>query len=301
MCKDHIKQHYIPQFIIRKFCTSDDIVYYYDKKNKNIAKKRSNEIFEEKNLYKYLYENVDDPNIIEKDLAEFESVAAEVIKPFRENYSVSLIYKNNEMLKYFFFIMMFRSKFMTATYNKAILDHNKRTKLSAGELDEFYKQNLGRLVRHRSLEEAVMDKSVNQQFIRYAIDILFGATNKHIVLFESDEKTDFILGDVYPIGLAQLINFFGVMSLTCLIFPISYNRAIALVDTYSEFHDNIKQFKTKNKKWYEEPKKFGEGYLIQCNYLTGGFVNRINKAIFDGSIDGVCFRSGRRTGLLELD
>lgn len=60
-------------------------------------------------------------------------------------------------------------------------------------------------------------------------------------------KIDFILGDVYPIGIAQPIHsldFFGAMSLTCLVYSISYNRAIALVDTYSEFHEKIRQFLT---------------------------------------------------------
>lgn len=88
------------------------------------------------------------------------------------------------------------------------------------------------------------------------------------------------------------------MSLTSLIFPISYNRAIALVDTDSEFR--IKQFKVNNKDWYEKPKKFGEGYLIQTKYLTEDLVIKMNEAIFKGSMDGVCFRSGRRTGLSEL-
>lgn len=181
MSNDHIKQHYIPQFIIRKFCKSDGKLYYYNKKNKSIVVKSPNEIFEEKNLYKYKFGSKNDPNIIEKDLAEFERVASEIILPFRENYSVSLNYKNNELLKYFFFIMMFRSKFMTATYNQNIFEHNKKTNLTAEELDEFYKQNLGKLVRHRSLENAVLDKEIinnllDMQLVLYMVllvNILF--------------------------------------------------------------------------------------------------------------------------------
>ncbi|MBO6120148.1 MAG: DUF4238 domain-containing protein [Lachnospiraceae bacterium] len=254
MNNEHIRQHYIPQFIIRNFCKTDGKVYYYDKKTEKIEQKYPKEIFVENNLYKYLNENKEDPNIIEKDLAEFENVAAKLIKSFKENYSVEVDYKKNELLKYFFFIMMFRSKFMTATYNKDIFNNNKNSNLTPGELDEFYKKNLGRLVKCRSLEEAVIDDKIDRQFIRYAIDILFGSTDKHLVLFESAGKIDFILGDVYPIGIAESINFFGALSLTCLIFPISYNRAIAIVDTYSDFHEKIKQFKVNNKNWYQEQK-----------------------------------------------
>lgn len=304
MKKEHVKQHYIPQFIIKRFCKTDGKTYYYDKSSKKIEQKKSNEIFEEDNLYKYLYENKADPNIIEKDLAEFERIASELIKPFRENDSVGINYENDKMLKYFFFIMMLRSKFMTATYNDAIFKHNKKSGLTAAELDEFYKKNLGRLVKCRSLEEAILDDKIDKQFIRYAINIMLGTADKHLVLFESDVKIDFILGDVYPIGIAQSIHyldFFGAMSLTCLVYPISYNRAIALVDTYSEFHEKIRQLKINNKNWYDVPEKWGQGYLVRCNFLTDEFVSRINKAIFDGSIDGVCFRSGRKTGLLQLE
>ena len=301
MKNDHVKQHYIPQFIIRNFCKSDGKTYYYDKNKKIIEQKWTNEIFFENNLYKYLYENKEDPNIIEKDLGEFESVAAKLIRPFIENCNVGVDYKNNELIKYFFFIMMFRSKYMTATYNKDEFNHNKKYNLTPGELDEFYKKNLGRLVRCRSLEDAMLNDKIDKQFINYALDVLFGTTNKHLVLFESGENTDFILGDVYPIGIAQPIGFFGIMSLTCLVYPVSYNRAIALVDTYSDFHEKLKQRKVVNQEWYDEPKKFGQGYLIRCNYLSDEFVTRINKSILEGSVEGVCFRSGRKTMLPELD
>lgn len=68
MNKDHIKQHYIPQFIIRSFC-NDDKVFYYDKKNKRLVRRWPKEIFEEENLYKYIEYNKEDSNKIEKDLA----------------------------------------------------------------------------------------------------------------------------------------------------------------------------------------------------------------------------------------
>ena len=129
------RQHYIPQFIIRKFCKSDGKVYYYDKSNNSINQKWPKQIFEETNLYKYLYNNEEDPNIIEKDLSKFESDAARLIRPFIENCSVGLSYDDNELLKYFLFIMMFRSKYMTATYNKDIFNHNKKCNLSAEEMD----------------------------------------------------------------------------------------------------------------------------------------------------------------------
>ena len=44
---DHIKQHYIPQFIIKNFCKTDKKTYYFDVSNKSLTQKFLNEIFEE--------------------------------------------------------------------------------------------------------------------------------------------------------------------------------------------------------------------------------------------------------------
>ena len=145
--------------------------------------------------------------------------------------------------------------------------------------------------------DVVEDKTINKQFVQHAIFML---TTKHLVLFQPEGKLEFVLGDVYPIGFCQRIHpldLFNRMSLVSLIFPISYKRAIGLVDTYDEFHDKIKQFKIKNKDWYNEPKEFGVGKLIELKYMNDEDVANINNAILQNSKDGICFRSERKCGL----
>ena len=295
--EDHVKQHYIPQFIIKNFCKTDKKTYYYDVSNKSITQKYPNEIFEEKHLYKYLQDNKVNSNKIELDLAEFERVVSIAIKPFLTNYNVSVSFEESEMIKYFFFLMILRSKFMLSSYNKEILEFNKQSfpDITEKELDEFYKENLEELVNCRTLMD--VNEQINIQFIQYAATMLI---NKHLVLFECGDKLEFVLGDVYPIALGQKIHpldIFNRMSLVSLVFPISYKRAIGLVDTYDEFHAIISQYKIKNKDWYDEPKAFGTGKLIELKYMTDKDVAYINKGILQNSRDGVCFRSERKCGL----
>ena len=294
---DHIKQHYIPQFIIKNFCKTDKKTYYFDVSNKSITQKFPNDIFEEKYLYEYSQDKKESINKIELDLAKFEADASYALKPFLTNNNVSVSFEESEMIKYFFFIMILRSKFMLSVYNKDILEFNQQKfpDITEGELDEFYKNNLEKLVNCRTLMD--LNETINVQFIQYAVTVLM---SKHLVLFQCGERLEFVLGDAYPIALGQKItplDIFNRMSLVSLIFPISYNRAIGLVDTYDEFHAMLRHFKIKNKDWYDEPKKFGTGMLIQLKYLTDEDVVYINKGILKNSREGLCFRSERKCGL----
>ena len=291
----HVRQHYIPQFIIKNFCKTDNKTYYFDVSNKSIAQKFPNEIFEENYLYEYSQDKKENLNKIELDLAKFETEVGNVIKQFLTNYSVSVSFEESEMLKYFFFIMILRSKFMLSSHNKEILEFNQQSfpDITEKELDEFYKKNLEKLVNCRTLMD--INETINTQFIQYAAMML---VNKHLVLFECGDKLEFVLGDAYPIALGQKIHPINIMSLVSLIFPISYNRAIGLVDTYDEFHSMLRRSKISNKDWYDEPKRFGvDRYLIQLKYLNDEDVAYINKGILNNSREGVCFRSERKCGL----
>lgn len=124
---DHIKQHYIPQFIIKNFCKTDKKTYYFDVSNKSITQKFPNEIFEEKYLYEYSQDKKESINKIELDLAKFEADASYALKPFFTNNNVSVSFEESEMIKYFFFIMILRSKFMLSVYNKEILEFNQQS------------------------------------------------------------------------------------------------------------------------------------------------------------------------------
>lgn len=48
-----IKQHYVPQFYLKKFCNSNSKLYVYDKEKQNYFKATPKDICFEKNLYEY--------------------------------------------------------------------------------------------------------------------------------------------------------------------------------------------------------------------------------------------------------
>ena len=103
---DHVKQHYIPQFIIKNFCKTDKKTYYYNVSNKSITQKFPNYIFEEKHLYEYSQGKTEKLNKIELDLARFERDASNTIKPFLTNHNVSVSFESTEKTKYFLFIII---------------------------------------------------------------------------------------------------------------------------------------------------------------------------------------------------
>lgn len=111
-------------------------------------------------------------NKIELELAKFETDVSNAIRPFLTNYNVSVSFEESEMIKYFFFIMILRSKFMLSSYNKEILEFNRQNvpDITEKELDEFYKNNLEKLVNCRTLMD--IDETINTQFIQYAVIML---------------------------------------------------------------------------------------------------------------------------------
>lgn len=111
-------------------------------------------------------------NKIELELAKFETDVSNAIRPFLTNYNVSVSFEESEMIKYFFFIMILRSRFMLSSYNKEILEFNRQNvpDITEKELDEFYKNNLEKLVNCRTLMD--IDETINTQFIQYAVIML---------------------------------------------------------------------------------------------------------------------------------
>ena len=77
MNKEPVRHHYIPQFLLRNFCFDDrKHLFYYDKKASETSKRKTQEIFMVKNLYRDDINNSENPTKIESDMARFESEVA---------------------------------------------------------------------------------------------------------------------------------------------------------------------------------------------------------------------------------
>ncbi len=93
-----INQHYIPQFLLRKFTDDKNSLYYYDKEEQTTEKVTTREIFAEKNLYTDKANHPEDAYAIEKDLGDFEREAAGIIGEFATEEEFDLSVEEDERL-----------------------------------------------------------------------------------------------------------------------------------------------------------------------------------------------------------
>lgn len=122
MNKEPIRHHYIPQFILRNFCFSNNgLLSYYDKKTKKTSFERPNDVFMVKNLYRDEINSSYEPTKIEKDLALYENEVAPIIKnKFLNQKDIVLTLEENSKLKLFFAIMGLRSKRTNELFNSGL-------------------------------------------------------------------------------------------------------------------------------------------------------------------------------------
>ena len=228
MRKEPIRHHYIPQFILRNFSCDDDrnLVYFYDKESSSISKCAIRELFMEKNLYRDEINNADAPVQIESDLAKYESEIAKLIKSkFLSGRKIELTKDEDAMLKLFFAIMSFRNistkEQFSGKSSKEFKDFYNCFQKNE-DLEDFWKRNLGNLVKCRSMIEVQNNPNIDEPIKLFMQRDTNGLIGRYIKVIESKEGEGFILGDCYP-----LIIFGATLPLPLYdICPISPNRAI---------------------------------------------------------------------------
>ena len=203
MKKEPIRHHYIPQFILRNFCFDDNgNTFYKDVKNNKESIKQIRDIFMGKNLYRDTINN-DNPVQIEDDFARFENEGARIIKEkFLESEEFVLTQYEDEKLKLFFALMSFRSKSTQELFKKGLskeskklYSHWQRNK----DFEDFWKRNLGRLARCRSLEEVINNTEIDEPIKVFLIRDTFGFFGKYFCVVEPKDVGEFVLSDCYPV------------------------------------------------------------------------------------------------------
>lgn len=241
-----IRQHYIPQFILRNFSVNNKTVKYHD------ISENKNKILEIRNVFmeKYLYNDEINyeyfPQKIENDLSKYESEVAPIIKRFLEKDSFYLTFEENEKLKLFFAIMSFRNK----NVKESIINYSNETKECFKKYQkdlnyvDFWKRNLGYLVNCRSLSEVLNHNKIDEPVKIFMRRDCFGVVGTYFLLFEKRGDTSFIIGDAYPTDIR------GDYNLHCYsYFPISPDRLILLVSSGIEYvQDGILDFSKKELK-----------------------------------------------------
>ncbi|MBD5514633.1 MAG: DUF4238 domain-containing protein [Lachnospiraceae bacterium] len=233
MNKEPIKHHYIPQFILRNFCfDGGNRLYYFNKKTSEICERKTNEIFMVRNLYRDNINNPDEPAKIEKDMARFESEVSRIIaeKFLREN-EISISLEDNEKLKLFFALMGFRSKITSNTFGAGASEESKGIYFlyqKNGDLSDFWKRNLGKLVNCRSLKEVCEHNEIDDPIKIFMCRDILGIFGLYFIVAERRGTFDFVISDSYPtIIYGEMEN--GLELILYSIIPISPDRVILLV------------------------------------------------------------------------
>lgn len=232
--KEPVRHHYIPQFILKNFCfdTDRNQLLYFDKRTSAISIKQPRDIFMVKNLYRDDINNFDDIMKIEKDMARFESETAKIIaERFLKRDEILLTVDEDERLKLFFAIMAFRSKSTSKMFSTEASGKNKvfySTYQKNGNLDEFWKRNLGNLINCRSMREVCEHKKIDAPIKAFFLRDTYGLNGLYFAIAERRGPLEFLISDVYP-TLITGTTVWGTELHMYSICPISPDRIILLV------------------------------------------------------------------------
>lgn len=228
MRKEPIRHHYIPQFILRNFACDNKkkLVYYCDKEHCSVSEREISEIFMERNLYRDEINCTSSPVQIEYDLSVYEREVAELIKSkFLDKRKIELSIEEDSMIKLFFAVMSFRNinakELFSNNASRKFKDFYKYFQKNEN-LEDFWKRNLGYLVKCRSTEDIDDNPKIDPPIKLFMRRDTYGLSGKYIIVVESKDSDGFVLGDCYPLvftGAPLRVPLYDVC-------PISPNRAI---------------------------------------------------------------------------
>ncbi len=235
MSKEYIKNHYIPQFILKNFSfNKTDDVTYYDLNKKEILITKTSNVFEIDNLYKDKINYPELPIQIEKDLSKYESEMSLLINgKFLKDDEIVITKTEEEALKLFLVLMGFRSVYAYEQFSDSMAQHNKDfySKWQPdGNFNDFWKRNLGYLVNCRSIEAVLKHPNIDEPikiFTARDVNSYFGTS---FLLCEKRGQKSFVLGDCYP---TKMTGDNPPNMLLYYLFPISPDRLIIV------FHNGL--------------------------------------------------------------
>ena len=231
MPNEPIKHHYIPQFIISKFCEDDSgFLWYYNRSNGEMSHRHKSEIFMARNLYRDEINNPDNPTKIEHDLAVFEHEVSEIINKFNNEDDITISYDDSEKVKFFFALMAFRSISTSRLFNNRLSKESKdyySFYQEDGNMTDFWKRNLGLLVNCRSIVEVLDNPDIDEPIKKFMVRDTFGVFGLYLAIAERRGSEDFFLSDTYPLTFDGATDD-GIKVLMYHIIPISPKRVVII-------------------------------------------------------------------------
>ena len=294
------RHHYIPQFLIRNFSDrGDGFVRYYSIKTKKIKNMPTEDIFVYFDLYRDEKNNPDNPVKIESDLAKFEGEIAKLLKEkFYKGNEISLTFEEEDKLKLFIAIMMYRNAQANKVFSdKAPEEFKEKMKefLPAGDPNDIWKKNLGYLVNCRSLQEVIDHPDIDDFFRHSVFFSSFGFFGTFLIVAERRGSSEFVLGDSFPYGHVSVADDNMRIPLFTY-FPISPERIIIVASNLiKETHPSARVI---SESLLRKPTISNGGIKITVKKIYEKDVDFINGFAFKTAKDGVAFRNEENIQIL---
>ena len=293
MSKEYVRNHYIPQFILKNFSFNDkNDITYYDLKTKEILITKTNNVFEIDNLYKDKINYPDLPIQIEKNLSKYESEMALLInKKFLNDNEIIITKEEEDSLKLFLAIMVFRSVHVYEEFSKYLMEDSKDFYTNwqpNGDFNDLWKRNLGLLVNCRSIKEVMEHNNIDEPikiFMHRDTQSYFGM---YFIVTEVRSDTHYVIGDCYPTVMTGDTPFNPKLHLYS-VYPISPTRMIILASNGVD--RTPQEFVLFDKKLLKKPfVDSNKNIHINVKKMYERDVNCTNKDIIESSKYGYIYK-----------
>lgn len=226
--KIHVRQHYIPQFILKNFCydQNKEKVYFFEAGEDEYSTMFVSNVFMEK----YLYSKAENKLEVEESLAKFEAEIAPIFKKINSETEISLTFTEDERLRIFLSLLAFRAASTRNQFdNMTELSKQLYGSSNGTDMKDIWLKNVHLVSQCRSIKE-ILDNPKISRPLKVFIKQEFSAF--YMCVLERRGSVDFLISDCYPVvmnGEGVLPNGMSYHLPIYYFYPISDSRVIALV------------------------------------------------------------------------
>lgn len=227
----HVRQHYIPQFILKNFCYDDNkekLLYFRAGEDEYTSEWVSNVFME-----RYLYSQETSLEI-EESLSKFEAEIAPVFKKICNDSEIILSVAEDERLRVFLSLLTFRS---VATRNQfdGMSDFSKALygqSTPNADMRSVWLENVRQISSCRTIKEILANPGISS-LLKLFIQNEFH--DFYTCILERRGPIDFAISDCYPTvmnGESELPNGKVINLPVYYFYPISASRVLMLVTNH---------------------------------------------------------------------
>lgn len=194
------KHHYIPQFILRNFYNSDNLINYWDIETSKLETSNTKKIFMNVDMYRSEELYIDDPTQIEFNFSIFECEIAKLIAEKVLINSKKIVIRRDELekLRIFISLLSFRSNFRMEQYKNSLFDPETKEILMHyqpdGNFENLWKNELNILAKCRTYKQIIDSDEIDPIIKKEFLNDLEG----YYMTIAEARGGQFVLSDVYP-------------------------------------------------------------------------------------------------------